>query len=143
RDVLARVERAENVVLAVLPGQEPVPGLLHHPRVLDVEGLVEAPLLADVRDVLRQRVLAGHPRGRIAARDLDEDEEDEEADDEEHRNHSEQPANDEGAHQCCSIRTFEPGSRASGSESPKMLSDRTVSTIASPGIKVSHGAVWI
>src|SRR4029450_1993795 len=128
-----------DVVLTVLSGNQPVPGLLHHPQVLDVEALVEAPPLADVGDVLRQGILAGHPRGRIATRDLDEDDEDEEADDEHHRDHPEQPAEDERTHQR-SIRTFERGSSASRSPSPKMFSDRTVSTIAIPGISASHGA---
>ena len=97
-DVLARVERAQDVVLAVRAGQEAVAGLLHHPHVLHVERLVEAPLLPDVLDVLRRRVLAGHPLGRVAARDQDEDDEDEQADGEQHRDHADQAADDEGEH---------------------------------------------
>src|SRR5207249_767883 len=139
-DVLPVLERREHGVLAVVSRSEAGDGFLHHLRVLHIERLVEAPLLADVRDVGREGVLARHSLGRVAARDEDEHDEDEQADHEQDGDHPEQPADDEGGQ--CSILTFARGSRASRRPSPKMFSESTVSTIARPGISASHGAVW-
>src|SRR6266545_2831091 len=88
-----------------------------------------------------QMIAAPIERENVSGHD-DEDQEDNEADGDQHDAHADQPTDQECGHQC-STRTLARGSRASRRPSPKMFSERTVSTIAMPGVSVCHGAVRI
>src|SRR5262249_27131970 len=104
-----------------------------------VEGVVEAQLLPDVLDVLGRCGAASNAERGVAARDLHEDQVRDEADRDQDEHRSDQAADEEG-NQCSSL-TFARGSSASRRPSPKTLSESTVSTIMTPGMIASHGAV--
>src|SRR6185312_4231328 len=121
-----------------LPGED----LVHHLEVLDVDGLVEAPLLTDVLDLLRGGEPAGEAQRRVAVGHRLEDQERDDRDRDQHEEDGEQAPGDEPGHQC-SMRTFARGSRASRTPSPKTLMPRTASTSISPGTSVRWIALGI
>src|SRR5262249_25609782 len=106
------------------------------------DGLVEAPLLAHVLDLLRRRETTGEPERGVAVRDRLEDQERQDRDRDQNRDDRDEPLDDEAQHQC-SMRTFARGSRASRTPSPKTLMPSTQATSIRPGTIVRWMALGI
>src|SRR5262249_55547849 len=103
---------------------------------------VESEVLAHGLQSLRRGVAPGDARRRVGARRREEDQEHEDADAEHHKQHLAQPFDDRAEHQVFRMRSFERGSRASRTPSPKMLSASTVMTMAMPGASATIGRVY-
>jgi hypothetical protein len=91
---------SEDVLLARVRDELAGEQLVHHLVVLDVERPVEAPVVADVDDVLLRRILAGDALRRVTAGDDDEDHEDDERHRDDDENGAHRSSDEEVQHQC-------------------------------------------
>src|SRR6266540_521926 len=120
---LPRREREAQARPAVLVTREEV---LEEQPVLYPHRLVEAELLADLRDGLRGRLLTRERDGRVRGRHDEEDQEGDQGDDQHDDRHPQQPADDVAPHRSRALGRWEA---------------RTVVRSAPPAVQLTTGSM--